>query len=71
MSDERFEQDEAKDEDVEGHRLQQRVVATTDEPGTDDSDDLEAHQLKSRLVASTDEPSTDDSDDVEAHRFQS
>jgi hypothetical protein len=70
MSDERFE-DEAKDEDVEGHRLQSRVVAATDEPGTDDSDDVDAHRLQSRVVAATDEPGTDDSDDVEAHRFQS
>jgi hypothetical protein len=44
MSDERFEQDEAKDEDVEAHRKQQRAVELTDEPGTDDSDDVEAHR---------------------------
>jgi len=48
MSDERFEQDEAKDEDVEAHRRQQRVVErkaeATDEPLTDDSDDVEAHR---------------------------
>ena len=44
MSDERFEQDEAKDEDVEAHRKQQRAVEATDEPGTDDSDDVEAHR---------------------------
>jgi hypothetical protein len=44
MSDERFEQDEAKDEDVEAHRKQQRAVEATDEPTTDDSDDVEAHR---------------------------
>jgi hypothetical protein len=44
MSDERLEQDEAKDEDVEAHRKQQRMVEATDEPGTDDSDDVEAHR---------------------------
>ena len=44
MSDERFEQDEAKDEDVEAHRKQQRAVEALDEPGTDDSDDVEAHR---------------------------
>jgi hypothetical protein len=44
MSDERFEQDEAKDEDVEAHRKMARAVAATDEPETDDSDDVEAHR---------------------------
>jgi hypothetical protein len=44
MSDERLEQDEAKDEDVEAHRKQQRAVEATDEPDTDDSDDVEAHR---------------------------
>ena len=44
MSDERFEQDEAKDEDVEAHRKMARKVEATDEPGTDDSDDVEAHR---------------------------
>ena len=37
MSDERLEQDEAKDEDVEAHRKQQRMLEATDEPGTDDA----------------------------------
>ena len=70
MSDERFEQDELKDEDVEAHRQQRWPVAATDEPGTDDSDDVEAHRKQQRLLAATDEPGTDDSDDVEAHRRQ-
>jgi len=45
MSEERFEQDEAKDEDdVEAHK---KAVAenaeATDEPGSEESDDVEAH----------------------------
>ena len=71
MSDERLKQDEAKDEDVEAHRKQQRAVEATDDLGTDDSDDVEAHRRQQRLVEATDEPGTDDSDDVEAHRRQS
>lgn len=46
MSDERFEQEEAKDEDdVEAHKKHSmaRKVEATDEPGTDESDDVEAH----------------------------
>jgi hypothetical protein len=47
MSDERFEQEEAKDEDdVEAHKRHSmaRNVEATDEPGKDDeSDDVEAH----------------------------
>lgn len=48
MSDERFEQEEAKDEDdVEAHKKHSmaRNVEATDEPGTtdDESDDVEAH----------------------------
>jgi hypothetical protein len=45
MSDERLEQDEAKDEDVEAHqRRTTRQDEATDEPSTDDSDDVEAHR---------------------------
>jgi hypothetical protein len=43
MSEERFEQDEAKDEteDVEAH---QKTVMANEEPGTEEeSDDVEAH----------------------------
>ena len=47
MSDERLEQDEAKDEDVEAHRKNARNTEATDEPGTDDSDDVEAHRKNS------------------------
>ena len=45
MSEERFEQDEAKDEDVEAHKKHSmaRNVEATDEPGTEESDDVEAH----------------------------
>ena len=42
MSEERFEQDEAKDEDVEAHR---KAAMANDEGSTDDeSDDVEAHR---------------------------
>jgi hypothetical protein len=50
MSDERFEQEEAKDEDkdVEGHSRHSmaRKVEATDEPGTEESDDVEAHSRR-------------------------
>ena len=47
MSDERLEQDEAKDEDVEAQMKRARhTAAATDEPETDDSDDVEAHQRR-------------------------
>jgi hypothetical protein len=48
MSEERFEQDEAKDEqeDVEAHR---RVRMGTDEPSAEEeSDDVEAHQRRAQ-----------------------
>ena len=71
MSDERFEQEEPKDEDVEAHKKHSmaRNTAASDELGTD-SDDVEAHRKHSmaRNTAATDEAGTDDSDDVEAHR---
>ena len=60
MSDDRFEQEEPKDEDVEAHR---KTRLGTDDEGSDTSDDVEAHR-KTRLA--NDEG--DDSDDVEAHR---
>ena len=45
MSDERFEQEEAKDEEVEGHSRHSmaRKAEATDEPGSEESDDVEAH----------------------------
>jgi hypothetical protein len=47
MSDERFEQEEPKDEteDVEAHKRHSmaRKVEASEEPGTDESDDVEAH----------------------------
>jgi hypothetical protein len=71
MSDDRFEQDEPKDEDVEAHR---RSAKGTDEAKTPDdvdahllSDDVEAHHHK---VKANDEPGSDESDDVEAHSFK-
>jgi hypothetical protein len=48
MSEERFEQEEAKDEseDVEAHR---KKVMATDEPGAEDeSDDVEAHARRAQ-----------------------
>ncbi len=57
MSEDRFEQDEAKDEDVEAHK--KKMLA-------DDELDVEAHRKK---MLANDEPGSDDeSDDVEAHR---
>ena len=49
MSEERYEQDERKeereDEDVEAHRTRvARDIPATDEPGSDESDDVEAHR---------------------------
>jgi hypothetical protein len=73
MSDERFEQDEKKDEDVEAHRRHSnmRNVEAKDEASTD-ADDVEAHRRHSsmRNVEAKDEAGSDDSDDVEAHRRQ-
>ena len=70
MSDERFEQEEPKDE-VEAHKKHSmaRNTAASDELGTD-SDDVEAHRKHSmaRNTAATDESDSDDSDEVEAHR---
>ncbi len=45
MSEERFEQEEAKDEteDVEAHR---RKANATEEPGSEESDDVEAHMRR-------------------------
>jgi hypothetical protein len=60
MSEDRFEQEEPKDEDVEAHR---RSRLGTDE-GSDTSDDVEAHR---KTMKANDEPGSDDSDDVEAH----
>ena len=71
MSDERFEQDERKDEDVEAHRRHSnlRNVEAKDEPGSD-SDDVEAHRRHSNLRNVEAKDDSDDSDDVEAHRRQ-
>jgi len=41
MPEDRFEQEGAKDEDVEAHK---RKFAANDELGSDDSDDVEAHR---------------------------
>ncbi len=66
MSEDRFEKDEPKDEDVEAHRNEagRKALQGTDETGADTSDDVEAH----RKHAMNEEPGSDESDDVEAHR---
>ncbi len=63
MSEDRFEQEEPKDEDVEAHR---KTRLGTDEGSdtSDTSDDVEAHR---KTMKANDEPGSDDSDDVEAH----
>jgi len=65
MSEDRFEQEEPKDEDVEAHGHYPRNVPATGESG-DDSDDVEAHRRK----ALTDElkDSDEEGDDFELHR---
>jgi hypothetical protein len=62
MSEDRFEQEEPKDEDVEAHK---KSFKTNDETA-DDSDDVEAH--KKSFKANAEPGSDDESDDVEAHR---
>jgi hypothetical protein len=70
MSDDRFEQEEAKDDDdVEAHKHKgfkaTEELLATDEP---ESDDVEAHRHKG--FKANEEPGSDDSDDVEAHRHK-
>ena len=50
MSEERFEDTEAKDDDVEAHSRSSmaRKVEATDEPGTEESDDVEAHARRAQ-----------------------
>ena len=60
MSEDRFEQDEPKDEEVDAHRKQRLANDET----TDTSDDVEAHR---KMARANEEPGSDDSDDVEAH----
>ncbi len=44
MSEDRVEQEEAKDEDVDAHRRHPLASdEANEEPGTDESDDVEAH----------------------------
>jgi hypothetical protein len=66
MSEDRFEQEEPKDEDVEAHGHYPRNTAASDDLGSDDSDDVEAHRKKGLTdeLKDTDE----DSDDFELHR---
>jgi hypothetical protein len=73
MSDDRFVQEEAKDDDVESHR--RRFGGTdepgSEEPGSEESDDVEAHRhkgFKANLEPGLSE--LNESDDVEAHRHK-
>ena len=66
MSEDRLEQDEAKD-DVEAHKKKNLNLEAT-EVGSDESDDVEAHRKKQ---ANEEPASDDDSDDFEAHRKKS
>jgi hypothetical protein len=59
MSEDRFEQEEPKDEDVEAHGHYPRNIPASDESGSDDPDDVEAHRKKGL---------TDDEGDFELHR---
>jgi hypothetical protein len=66
MSEEKFEQEEPKEEDVEAHRRKHLTDEAPGELGDDDSDDVEAHRKR----ALTDElkDSDEGSDDFELHR---
>jgi hypothetical protein len=68
MSDDRFVQEEAKDDDVESHR---RRFSGTDEAGSEESDDVEAHRHKG-FKANLEPGLLDlsESDDVEAHKHK-
>ena len=50
MSEERFEDTEAKDEDVEAHKRHSmaRKAAEHDEPGEEESDDVEGHMRRAK-----------------------
>jgi hypothetical protein len=50
MSEERFEDTEAKDEDVEAHKRHSMAKneEATDEPGTEESDDVEGHMRRAK-----------------------
>jgi hypothetical protein len=63
MSEDRFEQEEPKDEDVEAHGHYPRNIPASDELGSDDADDdVEAHRKKSLTDDGSDEG------DFELHR---
>lgn len=66
MSEDRFEQEEPKDEDVEAHRRKHLTDEASDELGGDDSDDVEAHKKKGLTDELND--SVEGSDDFELHR---
>jgi hypothetical protein len=60
MSEDRFEQEEAKEEDVDAHKHHYKG---NDEPTSDESEDVEAHKHHFK-------GNDEGSDDVEAHRFK-
>jgi hypothetical protein len=66
MSEDRFEQEEPKDEDVEAHGHIPRDTPAADELDSDDSDDVEAHRRKGLTDELKD--SDEGSDDFELHR---
>jgi hypothetical protein len=67
MSEDRFDQEEAQDDDVEAHRRRH----LTDEPseaGSDDSDDVEAHRRRHLTDELKETDDDNESDDFELHR---
>jgi hypothetical protein len=66
MSEDKFEQEDAKDDEVEAHKKKAHLNLEATELGSDESDDVEAHRRKAH--ANEEPASEDDSDDVEAHR---
>jgi hypothetical protein len=68
MSDDRFEQEEAKDDEVESHKHR---FSGNEEPGSDESGDVEAHRHKP-FKANLEPGLLDlnESEDVEAHRHK-
>jgi hypothetical protein len=65
MSEDRFEQEEAKDLDVEGHK--HHFKGTDDSASDEKEDDVEAHK---HHFKGNDEPGSEESDDVEAHGYR-
>ena len=66
----RYEQTEPKDEDVEGHRLYNRLPAASDEGEESEGEDFEAHRLQHGRNAARNAAKDEGGDDFEAHRLQ-